>query len=77
VLGIYLVSTPKPPRTEDMEVSPPLHALLLPLQESNENADLRFEEFMRDKAKYWVSADTREYDEVDHHRATRMPEGQE
>lgn len=75
MLGLYLVSDPKPPRTEDMEVSPPLHTPLLPLEESNENADLRFEEFMRDKAKYWVSADTREYDEVDQHRATGIPEG--
>jgi hypothetical protein len=25
---------------------------------------------MRDKAKYWVARDTKEYDEVDQHRAS-------
>jgi hypothetical protein len=31
---------------------------------------------MRDKARYWVSADTSEYDEVDRHRALEtMPAG--
>jgi hypothetical protein len=31
---------------------------------------------MRDKARYWVSADTTEYDEVDRHRALEtMPAG--
>jgi hypothetical protein len=29
----------------------------------------RFQEFMREKARYWVSADTTEYDEVDNYRA--------
>jgi hypothetical protein len=77
MLGIYLVSALAPLRNENMEVSPHAHTPLLPLQEGNENADIRFEEFMRDKARYWVSADTREYDEVDQHRATGIPEGQE
>lgn len=31
----------------------------------------KFDDFMRDKARYWVSADTTEYDEVDQHRSLR------